>query len=107
MLRPRNAVSVSRAVSGCGAQPAYHARDGGAGLLRDVPPAERNDRYRVTQSERDVIEVAANAAYLDAMDVANADMDVANTDYDAARIKHARAFNAAVATYDATMAATE
>ena len=54
----------------------------------------------MTQAERDVIEVAAEAAYLNAM-------DVADTDYDAARIEHARAQTAALATYDATMAATE
>ena len=45
-------------------------------------------------SKRDVIEAAANAAYLVAMD----DADFA---LDAARIEYARAFNDALATYDA------
>ena len=51
-------------------------------------------------SKRDVIEVAANAAYHVAMDAADAA-------YEDARIAHARAFNAAIAAYDTAVTATE
>ena len=63
------------------------------------------------QSERVIVEVAANAAYLVDMDAADVAFDdasvvykVATAAYEVARIVHARAINAAIDTYDSAVA---